>query len=116
MRGTKVQRRTAAVLCCAFSLIATASITHAQSIVWRNDWTISAPPTLSGAEAVVRFGADGDLLMATMAGTDNQIQRLDHAGLEHWTVNLADQGDYVTALLPAADGGAYISARSISMR
>ncbi len=108
MRGTKVQRRTAAVLCCALGLIATASIAHAQSIVWRNDWTISAPPTLSGAEAVVRFGADGDLLMATMAGTDNQIQRLDHAGLEHWTVNLADQGDYVTALLPAADGGAYI--------
>ncbi|MGA8276856.1 MAG: PQQ-binding-like beta-propeller repeat protein [Rhodanobacteraceae bacterium] len=108
MRRKRISQR-ARFLCGALCLIATATCgVQAQSIVWRNDWTISAPPTLSGSEAVVRFGANGDLLMATTAGTDNQIQRLDHAGLELWTVNLADQGDDVTALLPAADGGAYI--------
>ncbi|HET6545921.1 MAG TPA: PQQ-binding-like beta-propeller repeat protein [Rhodanobacteraceae bacterium] len=83
---------------------------HAQTAPWRSDWIVSAPPTLIRSGPLVRFGNDGDVLMAIKSFSqvgDSQVFRLAAAGAQRWIFNL--EQDDITDLLPAADGGAFVA-------
>lgn len=93
---------------------------HADA-VWRNDWATSSPPTLSQywapaypakPSAAVAFDTQGDVLFGAMASTslDGQFIRLTQNGTLRWSSNVyAFSSDGAYALIPNADGGAYLA-------
>lgn len=96
------------------------SIAFAQTPVWRQDWTVSTPPTMAtglfateqaSGPFTVRFADNGDLLMSTLsyAGGDSHVFRYGADGHYLWAVNLAaDEGYEVPLPYPASDGGGFV--------
>ncbi len=100
------------------------NVAVAQSLVWRNDWTDLSPPTLARADQgpqssqgpyALRFGANGDLLVSSLAwiSYDSEIFRLGASGELRWSSHLGlSQGYEALAVYPASDGGAFVAAES----
>jgi len=99
----------------AISLFAAISLqASAQTTIWRNDWTVSAPPTLQyPVPPLVTFGSDGDVLIGSASpnNLDYQFVRLTSAGAVRWSANLGGVwGVYggVADVLANADGSAFV--------
>ena len=82
-----------------FLLAAMCLPAQAQSLIWRNDWTVQAPPTFEyfltssyfafQQQAPVVISEDGELLMRAPALSlgDDQIIRFTAAGAVRWRAN-----------------------------
>lgn len=103
---------------------------HAQSLIWRNDWTVQAPPTFLyyyfGSNYLLppyqqqepfAFSPDGEVLMRTptLVGQDDQIARFTSSGAVRWRVNLGSVGSMeeigYSAMVGYQDGSAIVAAQ-----
>lgn len=101
-----------------------AASTNAAALVetiWRQDWTVQAPPTVTVANrgsppvqfpATLKFSTGGDLFLAGLAyfGEQSNIFRLRADGVLQWAAHFpVGQWEPPPDLWPAADGGAFVS-------
>ena len=93
---------------------------RAQTEIWRNDWFLSAPPTLARAYvqdpyARTAFAANGDFVLAGLAYSQSEYQfvRMSGDGALRWSANIGynDSLDWAgpNVLIATGDGGALLS-------
>ena len=102
----------------SLALIVAAGRAHADSEIWRNDWFLPAPPTLSPesvpVDGRIAFAANGDVVIGGLGYVDRDFQftRIGVDGTVRWSANVGytlNRTPLANELIATDDGGALVA-------